>query len=175
MTKNSNSGILQLAPEEDSGVKVYTDWESVRIQAAIQFTSDFISSSVDTSGVSVSELAVRLADNLVEKLKERSQGFSPTEQQSPVKPSEKPFGHIEFTTHFERIQPPIETEEPPIEFKFHEGELVTPKKAPGKGYEIMNRKYTINDKVAYFCKHLGWMFESELQRYDPNEPKEPTR
>lgn len=112
MTKDFNSGIIRLAPGEDSGVKVYTDWESVRIKAAIQFASDFISSSVDTSGVLVSELAVRLADNLVERLKARSEEFSPTEQQSPVKPSEKPFGHIEFTTHFERIQPPIEPKEP---------------------------------------------------------------
>lgn len=66
-------------------------------------------------------------------------------------------------------------QEPAPEFKFKEGELVEVKKYPGRGYEIMNRKYIVNDKVAYFCKHLGWMFESELQRYDPNEPKEPTQ
>ena len=168
MTKDFNSGIIRFTPEEDSGVKVYTNWESVRIQAAIQFASDVIRRNYNIGQYSISEFAFELADNLVEKLKERSQGFSPTEQQSPVKPSEKPFGHIEFTTHFERIQPPIKTEEPPIGFKFREGDLVTPKKAKGKGYEIMNRKYITNDKVAYFCKNLGWMFESELQRYNPS-------
>ena len=78
MTKDFNSGIIRLTPESSSGVKVYTDWESVRIQAAIQFTSDLISSSVDTSGVPISELAVRLADNLVERLKARSEEFRPT-------------------------------------------------------------------------------------------------
>lgn len=59
--------------------------------------------------------------------------------------------------------------EPPIEFQFHEGELVTPKEAPGRGYEILSRKYIVNDKVAYFCKYLGWLTESELLRYDPSE------
>lgn len=166
MTKDFNSGIIRFIPESSSGVKVYTDWESVRIQAAIQFTSDFISSSVDTSGVPVSELAVRLADNLVERLKARSEELPPTEQH-PIKRPDKPLCSAEWTDKFGPI-------EPAPEFKFKEGELVEIKKFPGRGYEIMNRKYTINDKVAYFCKHLGWMFESELQRYDPNEPKEPT-
>ena len=166
MTKKFNSGIIQFIPEENSGVKVYTDWESVRIQAAIQFTSDFIYSSVDTSGVPVSELAVRLADNLVERLKARSEEFSSTEQH-PIKRSDKPLCSAESTEKFDI--------EPAPEFKFKEGELVEVKKYPGRGYEIMNRKYIVNDKVAYFCKHLGWMSESELQRYDPNEPKEPTQ
>ena len=165
MTKKFNSGILRLAPEEDSGVKVYTNWESVRIQAAIQFTSDFISSSVDTGGVPISELAVRLADNLVEKLKARSEEFPPTEQ-PPIKHPDRPLCSVEQTDKFGPL-------EPAPEFKFKEGELVKVKEYPGIEFEIMNRKYTINDKVAYFCKHLGWVFESELQRYDPNEPKEP--
>lgn len=167
MTKDFNSGIIRFATEEDSGVKVYTDWESVRIQAAIQFASDFISSSVDTGGVPVSELAVRLADNLVERLKARSEEFLPTEHH-PIKRPIKPVCSVEWTDKFVPI-------EPAPEFKFKEGELVEVKKYPGRGYEIMNRKYIINDKVAYFCKHLGWMSESELQRYDPNEPKEPTQ
>ena len=167
MKKDFNSGIIQFIPEENSGVKVYTDWESVRIQAAIQFTSDFISSSVDTSGVPVSELAVRLADNLVERLKARSEEFQPTEQH-PIKRPIKPVCSVEWTDKFGPI-------EPAPEFKFKEGESVEVKGFPRRGYEIMNRKYTINDKVAYFCEHLGWMFESELQRYDPNEPKEPTQ
>lgn len=167
MTKDFNSGIIRLTPESSSGVKVYTDWESVRIQAAIQFTSDFISSSVDTSGVPVSELAVRLADNLVERLKARSEEFQPTEQH-PIKRPDKPLCSAEWTDKFGPI-------EPAPEFKFKEGELVEVKKYPGRGYEIMNRKYIVNNKVAYFCKHLGWMSESELQRYDPNEPKEPTQ
>lgn len=167
MTKNFNSGILRLAPEDDSGVKVYTNWESVRIQAAIQFTSDFISSSVDTSGVPVSELAVRLADNLVEKLKARSEEFPPTEQH-PIERPDRPLCSVEWTDKFGPI-------EPAPEFKFKEGELVKVKEYPGVEFEIMNRKYTINDKVAYFCNRLGWVFESELQRYDPNEPKEPTQ
>lgn len=167
MTKDFNSGIIRYTPKEDSGVKVYTDWESVRIQAAIQFTSDFISSSVDTSGVPVSELAVRLADNLVERLKARSEEFPPTEQ-LPIKRPDKPLCSAEWTDKFGPI-------EPAPEFKFKEGELVEVKICPGRGYEIMNRKYIVNDKVAYFCKHLGWMSESELQRYNPNEPKEPTQ
>ena len=167
MTKDFNSGIIRLTPESSSGVKVYTDWESVRIQAAIQFTSDLISSSVDTSGVPISELAVRLADNLVERLKARSEEFQPTEQH-PIERPDKPLCSAEWTDKFGPI-------EPAPEFKFKEGELVEVKKYPGRGYEIMNRKYIVNDKVAYFCKHLGWMSESELQRYDPNEPKEPTQ
>ena len=79
-----------------------------------------------------------------------------------AKPSSKPYGHIEFVPHLEAIQPTIE-------FQFHEGELVTPKEAPGRGYEILSRKYIVNDKVAYFCKHIGWLTESELLRYDPSE------
>lgn len=167
MTRDFNNVIIKSVPEEDSGVKVYTDWESVRTKAAIQFTSDFISSSVDTSGVPVSELAVRLADNLVERLKARSGEFQPTEQH-PIKQPDKPLCSAEWTDKFGPINPAPE-------FKFKEGELVKVKEYPGSGFEIMNRKYIINDKVAYFCKHLGWMFESELQRYDPNEPKEPTQ
>lgn len=167
MTRDFNNVIIKSVPEENSGVKVYTNWESVRIQAAIQFTSDFISSSVDTSGVPVSELAVRLADNLVERLKARSEEFPPTEQH-PIKRPVNPVCSVEWTDKFGPI-------EPAPEFKFKEGELVEVKKYPGSGYEIMNRKYIVNDKVAYFCKHLGWMYESELQRYDPNEPKEPTQ
>ena len=167
MTKDFNSGIIQYIPEEDCGMKVYTNWESVRIQAAIQFTSDFISSSVDTDGVPVSELAVRLANNLVERLKARSEEFPPTEQH-PIKHPDRPLCSVEWTSKFEPIKPAPE-------FKFKEGELVKLKRYPGIGYEIMNRKYTINDKVAYLCKDIGWMFESELQRYDPNEPKEPTQ
>lgn len=167
MTKDFNSRIIRYIPEEDSGLKVYTNWESVRIQAAIQFTSDFISSSVDTDGVPVSELAVRLANNLVERLKARSEEFPPTEQH-PIKRPDRPLCSVEWTSKFGPI-------EPAQEFKFKEGELVKLKRYPGIGYEIMNRKYTINDKVAYLCKDIGWMFESELQRYDPNEPKEPTQ
>jgi hypothetical protein len=75
-----------------------------------------------------------------------------------AKPSDKPYGHIK-----------IEPIQPHIEFQFHEGEFVTPKEAPGRGYEILSRKYIVNDKVAYFCKHLGWLTESELLRYDPSE------
>lgn len=167
MTKNSNSGILQLAPEEDSGVKVYTNWESVRIQAAIQFASDVIRSNCDIGQYSISEFASELADNLVKKLKERSEEFPPTEQH-PIERPDRPLCSIEFTEKFDRINPAPE-------FKFKEGELVKVKEYPGIGFEIMNRKYSINDKVAYFCKHLGWVFESELQRYDPNEPKESTQ
>lgn len=71
--------------------------------------------------------------------------------------------------YFDSLEHPTETLEPPIEFQFHEGELVTPKEAPGRGYEILSRKYIVNDKVAYFCKYLGWLTESELLRYDPSE------
>lgn len=71
--------------------------------------------------------------------------------------------------YFDSLEHPTETLEPPIEFQFHEGELVTPKEAPGRGYEILSRKYIVNDKVAYFCKHIGWLTESELLRYDPSE------
>lgn len=166
MTKDFNSGIIRFTPESSSGVKVYTDWESVRIHAAIKFASDFITSKADTGGVPLAELAVRLADNLVERLKARSEEFSPTEQH-PIKRPDKPLCSAEWTDKFGSI-------EPAPEFKFKEGELVEVKRYPGRGYEIMNRKYIIDDKVAYFCKHLGWMSESELQRYDPNEPKEPT-
>lgn len=165
MTRDFNNVIIKCVPEKDSGVKVYTDWESVRIQAAIQFTSDFISSSVDMGDVPVSELAVRLADNLVERLKARSEEFPPTEQH-PIERPDRPLCSVEQTDKFGPI-------EPAPEFKFKEGELVKVKEYPGIKFEIMNRKYTINDKVAYFCKHLGWVFESELQRYNPNEPKEP--
>ena len=126
MTKDFNSGIIRLTPESSSGVKVYTDWESVRIQAAIQFTSDFISSSVDTSGVPVSELAVRLSDNLVERLKARSEEFQPTEQH-PIERPDKPLCSAEWTDKFGPI-------EPAPEFKFKEGELVEVKKYPGRGY-----------------------------------------
>lgn len=167
MTRDFNNVIIKSVSEEDSGVKVYTNWESVRIQAAIQFTSDFISSSVETGGVPVSELAVTLADKLVERLKARSEEFPPTEQH-PIKRPDRPLCSPEWTSKFGPIKPAPE-------FKFKEGELVKVKQCPGSVHEIMNRKYTINDKVAYFCKHLGWVFESELQRYDPNEPKEPTQ
>lgn len=71
--------------------------------------------------------------------------------------------------YFDSLEHPTETLEPPIEFQFHEGELVTPKESPGRGYEILSRKYIVNDKVAYFCKYLGWLTESELLRYDPSE------
>lgn len=167
MTKNFNSGILRLAPEEDSGVKVYTNWDLVRIQAAIQFASDVIRSKCDIGQYSISEFASELADNLVKRLKERSEEFPPIEQH-PIKHPDRPLCSPEWTSKFGPI-------EPAPEFKFKEGELVKLKRYPGIGYEIMNRKYTINDKVAYLCKDIGWMFESELQRYDPNEPKEPTQ
>lgn len=165
MTRDFNNVIIRSVPEEDSEVKVYTNWESVRIQAAIQFASDLIRSKCDIGQYSISEFASELADNLVKRLKARSEEFSSTEQH-PIKRSDKPLCSAESTEKFDI--------EPAPEFKFKEGELVEVKKTPGSGYEIMNRKYTINDKVAYFCKHLGWVFESELQRYDPNEPKEPT-
>lgn len=71
--------------------------------------------------------------------------------------------------YFDSLEHPTETLEPPIECQFHEGELVTPKGAPGRGYEILSRKYIVNDRVAYFCKYLGWITESELLRYDPSE------
>lgn len=168
MTRDFNNVIIRSVPEKDSGVKVYTNWESVRIQAAIQFTSDFISSSVDTSGVPVSELAVTLADKLVERLKAGSEEFPPTEQHPIKRPDNRPLCSVEWTSKFEPIKPAPE-------FKFKEGELVKVKQRPGSVHEIMNRKYTINDKVAYLCKGIGWMFESELQRYDKNDPKEPTQ
>lgn len=77
------------------------------------------------------------------------------------------FGTIERPTAV--LESPTDIIEPPIEFKFQEGQLVTPKECPGRGYEILSRKYIINNKVAYFCKFLGWMTESELLRYDPSE------
>lgn len=167
MTRDFNNVIIKSVPKNDSGVKVYTNWESVRIQAAIQFASDVIRSKCDIGKYSISEFASELADNLVEKLKARSEEFQPTEQY-PIERPDKPLCSAEWTDKFGPI-------EPAPEFKFKEGELVEVKKYPGRGYEIMNRKYIVNDKVAYFCKHLGWMSESELQRYDPNEPKEPTQ
>lgn len=167
MTRDFNNVITRSVPEEDSGVKVYTNWESVRIQAAIQFASDVIRSNCDIGQYSISEFASELADNLVKKLKARSEEFPPTEQH-PIERPDRPPCSVEWTDKFGPI-------EPAPEFKFKEGELVEVKKYPGRGYEVMNRKYIVNDKVAYFCKHLGWMSESELQRYDPNEPKEPTQ
>jgi hypothetical protein len=77
------------------------------------------------------------------------------------------FDSLEHST--EILENPIKALQPIVEFQFHEGEFVTPKEAPGKGYEILSRKYIANDKVAYFCKHLGWLTESELLRYDPSE------
>lgn len=167
MTKDFNCGIIRFIPEEDSGVKVYTDWESVRIHAAIKFASDFITSKADANGVPLAELAVRLADNIVEKLKMKGEEpLRPSEDNAHSRKNIKPFD-IEWTSNFERITPAVE-------FKFREGELVEPILCPGRGYEILDRKYIVNDKTAYFCKHIGWMTESELQKYDPNNSNQST-
>lgn len=159
MTRDFNN--WRIIPREDAEVKFYTDWESVRIHAAIKFTSDLITSKADTGGVPLAELAVKLADNIVEKLKMK--------YEEPLHPGEnrKPLD-IERTSNFESIKPAVE-------FKFREGELVEPISHQGRGYEILDRKYIVNDKTAYFCKHIGWMTESELQKYDPNNSNQSTQ
>lgn len=69
----------------------------------------------------------------------------------------------------EDLEPPTEVLGTPIEFKFHEGELVTPRINPGSGaYKVVSRKYHASGKAAYFCKEIGWMTGNELLRYDPS-------
>ena len=150
MTRDFNNWII--IPREEAEVKPYTDWESVRIHAAIKFTSDLITSKADTGGVPLAELAVKLADNIVDKLKMKKNN---------------PCILLMRTSNFESIKPAVE-------FKFREGELVEPISHPGRGYEILDRKYIVNDKTAYLCKHIGWMTESELQKYDPNNSNQST-
>lgn len=163
MTRDFNSGIIHCVSREDAELKLYTDWNSVRIHAAIKFASDLITSKADTNGVPPAELAVKLADNIVELLKMKGEEH-PSEDNAHSRKNRKPFD-AEWTSKFERIKPAVE-------FKFREGELVEPISNPGRGFEILSRKYITNEKTAYFCKYIGWMTEGELQKYDPNNSKQ---
>ena len=91
-----------------------------------------------------------------------------------AKPSNKPYGHIEFTTHFEPIQPTIESSPNPLPsstFAFPIGAPVSLVGHP-ETHDFITKLDRTNKGNIYFTPNFGWCYEKDLEHYP--QQKQPT-